>query len=126
MNDYNNGHNYQNNAPFQPPVQKTNGAAIAALVCGITSFIPFIGVLLGIVAVVMGIVSLNQIPKTREQGRGMAIAGLICGAISLFLSLLLFLLFIIGMLSYEDSMYNYGWNESYYNASIQLVNALNL
>lgn len=55
------------------PVQRTNGLAIAALV---TSF--FIGVL----GIILGFIAMNQIKKSGEGGRGMALAGVIIGFVS--------------------------------------------
>jgi hypothetical protein len=70
------------------PIQEAaSGVSIASLVCGIigvlVGWIPivgFIGLVLGIVAVATGIMGLQ-----RPNGRGMAIAGLICGAVVIFL-----------------------------------------
>lgn len=52
--------------------QSTNGMAIASLVC-IFVFMPL--------ALIFGIVALNQIKKTGAKGRGMALAGVIVGGI---------------------------------------------
>jgi hypothetical protein len=65
--------------PYQPGyyhpvmIQRTNGFAIGALVCGI---VPFFG---GIPAVILGHVARGQIRRTGERGDGMAIAGLVLG-----------------------------------------------
>jgi len=53
--------------------QKTNGLAIASLILGI------VGV--SILAIILGHVGLNQIKRNGEQGRGMALAGVILGYI---------------------------------------------
>lgn len=62
------------NAAFTaaPP---TNGLAIASMVLGIV-WIYWIGSLL---ALIFGYVALNQIKRTGDQGRGMAIAGIVLG-----------------------------------------------
>ncbi|GAB4100773.1 DUF4190 domain-containing protein [Sinomonas halotolerans] len=52
------------------PSQRTNGLAIAALISSF--FISLLGVILGHIA-------LNQIKRTGEGGRGLAIAGLVIG-----------------------------------------------
>lgn len=57
-----------------PPPRTTNGLAVAALILGI------IPLCVGIVGIVLGIVALNQIKRTGQNGRGMAIAGIVCGA----------------------------------------------
>ena len=85
-------------SPYSPPVEGdegasytpgpslpvTNGLAIASMICGILSLTLFCfcgGLFLGIPAVICGHLSLNQLnaPGNSQQGRGMAIAGLICG-----------------------------------------------
>tara|TARA_B110000003_G_scaffold148136_1_gene149151 strand:- start:15732 stop:16421 length:690 start_codon:yes stop_codon:yes gene_type:complete len=85
-------------SPYSPPVEGvegasytpgpslpvTNGLAIASMICGILSLVFFCfcgGLFLGIPAVICGHLSLNQLnaPGNSQQGRGMAIAGLICG-----------------------------------------------
>ena len=55
----------------------TNGFAIAALICGIV---------FNVLGIIFGFVALNQIKRTGEQGRGMAIAGIWVGAASLVLT----------------------------------------
>ncbi|WP_076263971.1 DUF4190 domain-containing protein [Intrasporangium flavum] len=55
----------------------TNGLAIAALCCGIAGFVPFAS----IVAIVLGIVALNQLKKVVQDGRGMAVAGIVLGSL---------------------------------------------
>lgn len=64
--------------PGYAPPPPTNGLAIGALVAGIVgwSVLPFIS---SIVAIILGHVALVQIRRTGEQGKGMALAGLILG-----------------------------------------------
>ncbi|NUR30253.1 MAG: DUF4190 domain-containing protein [Catenulispora sp.] len=52
-----------------PPKQGTNGFAIASLIFGILGGVLF--------SVIFGFVALSQIPKRNQNGRGMAIAGLV-------------------------------------------------
>jgi|GEM_PF-2054692 len=60
------------------PAVTTNVLAIVSLVTGIAgfTFVPFLG---GIAAVVTGHISLHQLKTKPENGRGMAIAGLVLG-----------------------------------------------
>ena len=53
--------------PYPPPAQ-TNGMAVASLICA------FVFAPLGIV---FGHISLSQIKRTGEEGRGLAVAGLV-------------------------------------------------
>lgn len=73
-----------------PPAQTagTNPWAVASLVCSLFGWVCLlIGALLG---VVFGFVALNQIKRTGQKGRGMAIAGIVIG----------FLLIVVGIALY--------------------------
>lgn len=80
--------------PAQPPAVSgdTNGLAVAALIVGILSlcaaFVPVVGVVVGLVAVVMAILGMNKAKKGLAGQRGLAVGGLITGAIGLILGLL--------------------------------------
>src|SRR5580658_10429866 len=63
-----------------PPATTTSAAAITSLVCGLLMCIP---VVTGLVAVLTGIIGLAATSKPTVKGRGMAMAGLILGIISL-------------------------------------------
>ena len=72
--------------PAPPAAQQSNGMAVASLVLGIVSLILFFSVvppfILGGLAVLFGILGLSK----AEQGapnKGMAIAGLVCGAVGI-------------------------------------------
>ena len=66
----------------ESPKEGGKGLAIAALICGIlgliTCWVPFLGLILAIVGVVLGIVAL-----VKKSSKGMSIAGLICGGLAL-------------------------------------------
>jgi hypothetical protein len=62
----------------QPPA-RTSGSSIASLVLGILGCIPLIT---GLLAIVLGLVGISATRKPGVSGRGMAIAGLILGIIS--------------------------------------------
>ena len=77
-------------APVPPPMQgyqpnPSAALAITALVLGILafliSFIPILGWLLGIGAVVCGAIGLSKIKKQLASGKGMAITGIVLGSI---------------------------------------------
>ncbi|MGD0612801.1 MAG: DUF4190 domain-containing protein [Anaerolineales bacterium] len=84
-----------------PPATKTNVISIISLVVGIIGllgvcvaiFIPVAGPIcvgiLAIVAIVTGFLGMNQVGKTGEKGRGMAIGGLILGVVTLLAACLL-------------------------------------
>lgn len=60
-----------------PQAGSTNGMAIAALVLGICGFLCYVP---GIVGIILGSIALNDIKRTGRRGKGMAIAGIACGA----------------------------------------------
>jgi len=72
---------------YGQPAQKTNTMAIASLVASLIGFICWLGSIAGIV---LGIVALNQIKQTREEGHGLAIAGIAIGAVSMVVGFILF------------------------------------
>lgn len=83
------------------------GLSIAALVLGLLGlalfFVPLIGVLLGIVAVVLGVLGL------RRAGRGMAIAGIVLGALALIIGgVLWYLAYTVGQDCLEETGENSG------------------
>jgi len=73
--------------PRVPVVPRTNGYAIAALVCSLVPFWPITSIL----AIVFGITSRRQIRNSagQETGGGLAIAGIVLGVVGLVLPLLL-------------------------------------
>ena len=61
----------------------SNGFCVASLVLGIIGIPAFCAVIPGILAIVFGIIGYNQVTKSGAEGggKGMAIAGIICGAV---------------------------------------------
>jgi hypothetical protein len=79
------GYGYPPPGPGYPPPQAavgTNGMAIASLVCSLFGWLCVIGPILGLI---FGFMALGQIRQTGQRGRGMAIAGIVIGAIALVL-----------------------------------------
>lgn len=71
-----------------------NGLAIASLVVSLTCCGP--------VGAILGIVSLGQIKRTGEQGRGMAIAGIVLGVLGTLAALLWFVVaFFAGVTEFD-------------------------
>ncbi|GAB2933212.1 hypothetical protein GCM10027047_32050 [Rhodococcus aerolatus] len=77
----------------QPPASPRNGLGVAALVLGIlailTSFTVIGGVLLGLLAVVLGFVGRGRAKKGQATNGGVALAGIITGLVGLVLGILL-------------------------------------
>ncbi|WP_280342819.1 DUF4190 domain-containing protein [Nocardia neocaledoniensis] len=74
-----------------PQPQGTNGLAIGALVSSLVGLCTCVG---SIVGIVLGVMALNQIKERGGEGRGMALAGIWIGAITLVLGLL-YVVFVI-------------------------------
>ncbi|MDF7640825.1 DUF5067 domain-containing protein [Bifidobacterium sp. ESL0784] len=84
--------------PQQQPMgqmPKRPGMALAALILGIVAivmfWIPIVGIICGIAALVIGIMSMRKIKANRLPGKGMSVAGLVTGIIGIVLSLVMFI-----------------------------------
>ena len=68
----------------------SNGFCVASLVLGIIGLIPCSAMIPGILAIIFGIIGYNQVTKAGGErgGKGMAIAGIICGVIGCLLFVL--------------------------------------
>lgn len=65
-----------------------SGLAIVSFILGIVSFFPFIGVLLGIIAIILGAISLSQIKKAGLGGQRLAKSGIILGILGIVFTIL--------------------------------------
>lgn len=74
------------------PAQRTNGLAIAALVCPLVVFLLFP------LGIIFGHVALSQIARTGEGGRGLAIAGLV---ISYLIGAFILMIFVLPLFLYS-------------------------
>lgn len=82
-----------------------NGPAIAALVCGVLGLVfflvPVLGLLLAVVALVLGIVGLRRTRDPATAGRGLAIAGIVTGALGTLIGLW-WLIGLVGLFTDEE------------------------
>ncbi|MCO7127879.1 DUF4190 domain-containing protein [Sporolactobacillus shoreicorticis] len=75
---------------------QVNGKAIAGMVLGITAIIiPYAGFILGILGIIFSIKAMNEIEQYGQQGRGLAITGLVTSIISISIYALIILFFVI-------------------------------
>lgn len=81
--------------PVPPGPRPTDGMAIASLVTGILG--------MALIPLILGILSLNKIKKTGAGGRGMAIAGVVLGALGTLSYVILAILMFIGMAAMTGS-----------------------
>lgn len=80
-----------------PPPRPTNTLAIAALVCAF---------LIAPLGIVFGHMSLSQIRRTGEEGRGMALAGLIIGYVATALAIVLIVVSVLFAMAVVHSVDN--------------------
>ncbi|MCZ4066774.1 DUF4190 domain-containing protein [Microbacterium sp. NE2HP2] len=92
---------------YQP--QKTNTLAIVSMIASIVGFIWLLPVIGSVAGVIMGHISLSQIKRTNENGRGMALAGLIVGYAGLALAIvgIIIVASFIGWAIEQDSYTSY-------------------
>lgn len=83
---------YQPYDPYRPGhPEGTNGQAIGALVAGIVGVpLCFCGIP-SIIAIVLGVLAMNETKRTGQGGHGIALAGVIIGVIGLALSVLMWI-----------------------------------
>ncbi|MFD7713485.1 DUF4190 domain-containing protein [Streptomyces sp. NPDC059785] len=74
------------NSPAASSGSRTNGLAIASLICGIVGVVIF-NVILGPIAIVLGAVALRQ--SSVKNGAGMAKAGIVLGVVDVLLFVIL-------------------------------------
>ncbi|MGA2440373.1 MAG: GYF domain-containing protein [Tepidisphaeraceae bacterium] len=65
--------------PYGQPISGSSGMAIASLVCGLLICVPVCSLL----AIIFGIIGIRQTGGGKRGGQGMAIAGLVLGAVGL-------------------------------------------
>jgi Domain of unknown function (DUF4190) len=86
------------NTPFQPPATgiegESKGLALGSLICGILSCLCCLSVLTGPAAVIMGFIAKKNVDENPKQygGRGMAVAGMITGAVGFLIGVGLIIL----------------------------------
>jgi large-conductance mechanosensitive channel len=90
--------------PMYPPPRQTNAMAITALVCAF--FFPPL-------AIVFGHIALSQIRRTGEEGKGLAVAGLVIGYVVTGL-IVLYIVFMVILFAWiknsvDNSTYNSIW-----------------
>jgi hypothetical protein len=74
-----------------PPPQQNNTIGLLAMIFGIVG-IPaaccaFLGFLLGAAGIVLGVLGMKRVSEGTASNRGMALAGVICGAVAVVLSI---------------------------------------
>lgn len=109
---------YPNQYPLQVAAQpKTNGLCLASLITAlaplIINWIPVVqwfGLLSSIAAIILGAMGLKKVKASNgaETGKGMAIAGIVIGAVDIFLFIIIVV--VIGLIigAFASNMSNFG------------------
>lgn len=95
------------------PVRKTNVLAVLSMISSILGFVMILPVIGSIAGVIMGHISLSQLKSSTDQGRGMALAGLIVGYVGIAFGVLvvIFVFAFFGWaLQYGGSFSEYSYN----------------
>ena len=100
---------YQTGYPMAPPVARVNGMSIAALVCGLAQFLLWFlllvpGFIAAVLALIFGAVSLGQIQRRGESGRGFALTGIVLGVLGVLGGVALGILIGVGSANYHAHM----------------------
>ncbi|QLL09970.1 DUF4190 domain-containing protein [Mycobacterium vicinigordonae] len=96
-----------------PVAQGTNGMAIASLVCSLAG--PFFCGVSTILGVIFGFIGLNQIKSSGQQGRGLAIAGIVISAVTIVAGVIILIAVIV--VGRADSHRHHHRNDDYYNSA---------
>jgi hypothetical protein len=87
------------------PNTTRNGIGVAAMVCGIVGlvfcWVPYFGLILGILGIVLGIVNVVAANKGEANNKGMGIAGLVLGIITVAIFVILI---VIGVALFASAM----------------------
>jgi hypothetical protein len=77
----------------QPVSGRGTGMAIASLILGILAvlscFTVIGGVVLGVLAIIFGVIVVRRVGRGEASGKGMAIAGIVTGAVGVLLAIVL-------------------------------------
>lgn len=75
-----------------PPIPRSNGVATGAMICGIVGllicWVPLLGFIVALVAVVLGVIGLTGQAAKAGVGKGAAVAGVATGGIALVLAII--------------------------------------
>ena len=97
-------------APAPGAPQQVSGMAVGSLVTGILGLVSampscccvlilMLSGALSLIAVILGYFGMQECDQGRKSGKGLAVAGLVCGGIGLAFTLLLFVLNMLGVLA---------------------------
>ena len=106
-NDYVQPDQIYNQFDANQPQGGGKGMSIAAMVLGIVAAVnicccTYVGIICGTIAIILGIMSI----KKNNEGRGMAIAGIICGSIGGVVTLIMTIINFVNIKNGNNQIYN--------------------
>ena len=106
---------YQNFQPNVQPVAQNNGMATASLIVGIVANV-CCGFPAGIVALILGIIGLSKSKTMCGNGKGMAIAGIILGAVSIVWGIAAMVIYsVYGYAIFQTIQNDYDYSTDFYS-----------
>ena len=106
---------YQNFQPNVQPVAQNNGMATASLILGIIANV-CCGFPVGIVALILGIIGLSKSKTMCGNGKGMAIAGIILGAVSIVWGIAAMVIYsVYGYAIFQTIQNDYDYSTDFYS-----------
>jgi len=89
--------------PATPPKPR-NGMGTAAVVFGVLAlllcWLPVVGLLLGVLAIIFGVVGRGRVKRMQATNQGAATTGLVLGVLSLVINLIISVLFFLGLATF--------------------------
>lgn len=96
-----------NGYPYQQPVyiaKKTNTKSIVSLILGIASImLPYIGFFIGIAGIIVSSLSLKELKQRPEDGKGLAISGLVTSIIGTLIYGAILFIFVLAIAFFAES-----------------------
>ncbi|MCD2188853.1 DUF4190 domain-containing protein [Actinomycetospora soli] len=91
-----------------PPPKPKNGMGTAALVFGILGlltcwWLPIIGFLFGLLAVIFGVIGRGRVRKQQATNGGVALTGLLLGLLSVIVNIILMIVVGVGLFAFFQS-----------------------
>lgn len=104
--------------PVYPP--RSNGFGVTALVLGIIAVVScYLGLLFGVPAVIFGVLGRGKAKRGEADNGGMALAGIITGAVGIVISCLFIAIAVTGLLLDDgDSDYDSDYSSPYENTQV--------
>ncbi|AWZ04371.1 MULTISPECIES: DUF4190 domain-containing protein [unclassified Streptomyces] len=90
---------YPGQGGFPAYPQRSNGFGVTALVLGIIAVVTcYLGLLFGVPAVIFGVLGRGKAKRGEADNGGMALAGIITGAVGIAISCLMIVLIVVGVI----------------------------